>query len=218
MSLWKKTAPALVCVLALLSIAGSVDALAAADTEQTAEKSVGFDAALKVGGTFHTLFKELSPFVSLELEAGITFLNERLEVDLNVGWARPPGSSAGDDPRFADEVYDWELTQDFLSIAVLARYRFFDTRGLFNLYGGLGPKLYMLRTVAKGSASGENFGENRQYETRFGGVIVVGPELHVGPGAVGLEVAFGFGNLDGLITGDSSTTALDLLLGYRFLF
>lgn len=216
MKRWKKRALALVWAFSVVSAAGSVNAQA--EVQETAEKTVGFDAAVKVGGTFHTLFKELSPFVSLELEAGVTLLDERLEVDLNAGWARPPSSSAGDDARFAEEVYDWELKQDLLWFALLARYRFFDTDGLFNLYAGGGPKLYLLRTVAGGSASGEEFGENRQYETRFGGVVVAGPELHVGPGAVGLEIAFGFGNLDGLITGDSSTTALDLLLGYRFLF
>jgi hypothetical protein len=182
------------------------------------KKAVGVDLALKVGGTFHTLFNSLSPFVLLELEGGVLLLDNHLQVDFSVGWAQPPASSASNDPRFEAGDYDWKLRQDFLTFAILARYRFLDRGKLFNFYAGLGPKLFLLRSVATGSAGGEDFGETRQYETRFGGVVVLGPELHLGPGALGLEVAFGFGNLDGMLTGDTSTTALDLLLGYRLMF
>jgi hypothetical protein len=197
----------------------NADAALEAETQPAPDKkAVGVDVALKVGGTFHTLFNGLSPFVILELEGGILLLDEHLQLDLAVGWAQPPASSAADDPRFEAGDYDWKLRQDFFTFAILARYRFLDRGKLFNFYAGLGPKLFLLRSVATGSAGGEDFGETRQYETRFGGVVVLGPELHLGPGALGLELAFGFGNLDGLLTGDASTTALDVLLGYRLMF
>lgn len=208
-------------ILAFAAPAAAEDETADLSIGQTAEpgdRAIGFDVALKVGGTFHTLFNTLSPFVVIELEGGLTFLARRLELDLAVGWAQPPASADGGDGRFEGEDYDWKVRQDFLTFALLLRYRFLPADGLFNVYAGLGPRLYLLRTVANGSAGGEEFGETRQLETRFGGTVVAGPELHLGPGALGLEVAFAFANLDGMITGNSNAGALDVLLGYRLLF
>ncbi len=185
---------------------------------ETDESDIGFDAAVKVGGTFHTMFNELSPFVTVEIEGGITFLSGRVELDLGIAWAQPPAEGSGSDPRFDDEYFEWELSQDFFAFSILARYRFLEMGKLLNVYAGGGPRLFLLRTVTNGKANGEDLGETRQYETRFGGAIVAGPELHVGPGALSVEFALALGDLNGLVTGDTSSSALDVLLGYRFLF
>jgi hypothetical protein len=72
--------------------------------------------------------------------------------------------------------------------------------------------------VTSGGSEGEGFGENRQYEARFGGNLGVGGELSLGPGALLVELGTGLSDLDGLITGDASASSLELFLGYRLLF
>jgi len=47
---------------------------------------------------------------------------------------------------------------------------------------------------------------------------VGGGEYLLGPGALLLEVAMGVGSLSGLITGESSASALSVLVGYRLRF
>lgn len=145
-------------------------------------------------------------------------MNRRLEVDLVFGWAQPPASSAAGDSRLTGGDYTWKVYQDFFTLGLMARYRFFNPAGLFNFYVALGPRLYFLRTLANGASGGNAFGENRQYETRFGMVLAMGGEVRLGPGAILLEYGISFGDLDGLITGNTSSSTMDLLLGYRLLF
>ena len=182
------------------------------------EKKIGIAAALKVGGTFHTIFNELKPFVVLEIEGGILLLDRHLEVDLTVGWARPPVTYAGDDPRLTGTDFDWEIKQDFLSFGIMGRYRFLPKEKRLNVYVALGPRLFLMRSVTTGLSDGNDFGENRQYETRFGGAGALGMEINLGPGAILVEALMPFGNLDGFITGDQNSAALDLYAGYRFMF
>ena len=179
---------------------------------------VGIDAAIKAGATFHTIFNELSPMLLLELEAGVFLLERHLEIDVALAWAQPKATLSEDDPRLVDGGYEWEIKQDFLSLGLMVRYRIFDASSLFNLYGAAGPRMLMLRTIATGKSGGEQFGENKQFETRFGGYGAIGGEFNLGPGAILLEVGMTFGDLDGYITGDTSSAALDTYLGYRFMF
>ena len=180
--------------------------------------AVGGVAALKVGGSLHGLFSELGPAVSTELEGGVHLLGGRLEVVLGAGWDRPSSSGSGDDSRFDAGSFSWNLDQDFLMFHLCARYRFLDGGSGYNVYAGAGPRLLLMRTVVQGTSGDEALGENRQTETRLGVVLQAGGEYKLGPGAVLLEMALGVGSLEGLITGESSSSALTLLVGYRYRF
>lgn len=180
---------------------------------------LGIAAAVKAGATFHTLFNELSPMLLLEVEAGVLLMERHLELDVALAWARPRSTVSENDPRLVDGSYDWEIKQDFLSLGLMIRYRIFDGASRFNGYGALGPRLLMLHTRAEGESSGgADFGTNEQFETRFGGYGALGGEFNIGPGAILLEVGMTFGDLNGYITGDTSSAALDTCLGYRFMF
>ncbi len=180
---------------------------------------LGIAAAVKAGATFHTLFNELSPMLLLEVEAGVLLMERHLELDVALAWARPKSTASENDPRLVDGSYDWEIKQDFLSLGLMIRYRIFDGASRFNGYGELGPRLLMLHTRADGESSGgADFGTNEQFETRFGGYGALGGEFNIGPGAILLEVGMTFGDLNGYITGDTSSAALDTYLGYRFMF
>lgn len=184
------------------------------------EKAAAFTpfAGLKLGGALHSVFSELDPAAQVELEGGVTLLGGRLDVALTGAWDRSGASGGGDDGRFDSGSVSWELDQDFLMIGLVARYRFLPPAKPFNAYAGAGPRVLLLRTLVNGTAGGEDLGENRQTETRFGAVLVGGGEYTLGPGAVLLEVALGVGSLSGLITGESSASALSVLVGYRLRF
>ena len=175
-------------------------------------------AGLKLGGALHSVFSELGPAAQVELEGGVTLLGGRLDVALTGAWDRAAASGDQDDGRFDAGSVSWELDQDFLMIGLVARYRFLPPAKPFNAYAGAGPRLLLLQTVVNGTAGGEDLGENRQTETRFGAVLVGGGEYVLGPGAVLLEVSLGLGCLSGLITGESSASALSVLVGYRLRF
>ena len=196
------------------------DADTDADENDESEASIlGIAAAPKIGATFHTIFNELKPMILMELEGGVLLLDRHLEIDLALSWARPKSTLSKDDPRLADGSYEWEIKQDFLSLGLIGRYRFLDSSYWFGPYAALGPRILMLRTKARGeSDSGNSLGTNEQSETRFGFSVAVGGELYIGPGAALIEAGFTFGNLDGYITGDTSSAALEVLMGYRFMF
>lgn len=210
--MWKN----MIVVVVLASCLFAVPSLA--QETPVKDKKVEVAIAAKVGMTFHTIFNELSPFVILELEGGVLLLKRRLEIDLTLGWARPPVTYSGDDPRLTGQDFDWEIKQDFFTTGLMLRGRFLPTEKRFNIYAAAGPRLFFMRSVTNGSMDGNDFGENRQYETRFGGAAAIGAEFNIGPGAILFEPLMTFGNLEGFITGDQNSAALDLYLGYRFMF
>lgn len=205
-----------------ISIGGSANGDDASEADDDADEPVskiGIAVAPKLGLTVHTIFNELKPMILMEIEAGVLLLDRHLEIDLALAWARPKSTLTEDDPRLADGSYDWEIKQDFLSLGIVGRYRLLDKSYWFGPYAALGPRILMLHTKAEGeSDSGNKLGTNEQFETRFGGCVAIGGELYVGPGAALVEVGLTFGDLDGHITGDTSSAALDVYLGYRFMF
>jgi hypothetical protein len=190
---------------------------ATAAAQEEAPKIVPF-AGLKLGGALHSVFSELGPAAQVELEGGATLLGGRLDVALSVSWDRSAASGSATDDRFDGGAVKWELDQDFLMFGLVARYRFLPPGKRINAYAGAGPRLLLLRTTVDGTSGSDALGENRQTETRFGAVLVGGGEYLLGPGALLLEVAMGVGSLSGLITGESSASALSVLVGYRLRF
>ena len=198
-------------MLALLLAAGlGLPGAASADERVT--------AAVKLGGAFPSLFSGLDTTIQTEVEAGVLLLDGRLDVSLTLGYARPPASHSADDPRLAGESFQWSMQQDILVVGAMGRYRLLEPTSPFNVYGALGPRLYLLRTTVNGTSGEAQLGENRQYDTQAGLALATGAELRLGPGAALAELHFGAGPLRGLVTGDVSAGAVGLLLGYRMSF
>ncbi len=175
-------------------------------------------AAVKLGGSWFGMFSELGAAANVELEGGVLLLENRLDVSLSIGWARPPASSSGADPRFESGDYAWDLTQDFLVFGLMGRYRFLSPASAYNVYAGAGPRLLLLQTKVNGESGAQGYGENTQTETRVGGVLVGGGEYRLGPGQLVVEASFGIGSIDGLITGQALGAGLGLQVGYRYVF
>jgi hypothetical protein len=193
----------------------SVPAVGAAQEKQPAFTPF---AGLKVGGALHSVFSELDPAAQVELEGGVSLLGNRLDVALQVSWDRSAAAGGAEDDRFDTGAVKWELDQDFLMIGLVARYRFLPMDKPYNAYAGAGPRLLLMKTTVNGTSGDGSLGENTQTETRVGAVLVAGGEYRLGPGDLLLELAMGIGSIDGLITGQSSASALSVLLGYRLRF
>lgn len=110
---------------------------------------------------------------------------------------------------------NYKVTVQQLRITAGALYRLPLELPLFRPYAGLGIRTYLTRTKVEGDAGGKAFGKNEETDTRIGILGLLGGELHLGPGAVLLEVQCGYAALDGYIMRDTNLGALDLLLGYR---
>jgi len=82
-------------------------------------------------------------------------------------------------------------------------------------YAALGGRAYLMRTTINGKAGSESFGENEETATNFGVFGALGAELHIGPGAILLELQTGYAKIDGFVLRDTSAGSLNVALGYR---
>jgi hypothetical protein len=175
----------------------------------------------KIGVLLPQIATELGATVTggVELSFNLPFARRRVALYAEVGYAQPEVSRSDvADPRLTGGPYEGTQTQRELvaggGLLVLAA----PPASLWNGYGMIGARAYFLETITVGSSGGQAFGENTEQSARFGGIFAVGAERLLGPGVALLEVGFGTSDLPHLITGDVSTSALAIQLGYRFLF
>jgi len=123
-----------------------------------------------------------------------------------------PAAAVPEPPAFAvgvpGDAYDGTQTQRELIVGLGFVGRVAPPRSVWNGYGMLGV----------GSAGGAELGENREQSARFGGMVTLGGERLLGPGVLALEAGFGTSDLPHLITGDVSTGAIAIQIGYRLFF
>ncbi len=203
--------------------------LAAAQSEDTNDAAAsgatsnegGFLAAAKVGGIVP--LNGLDPFVRGGLELGWVFggQNRTMAALLDISYTKPSASGSRQDDRLAyDEVpgeYDWEIDQHELVFQPTFLYRFTSSQPLIP-FVGLGPRIYLLQTVSRGSANGETIQETEEQSMKIGAGLPFGAEYQLGPGGVFAEGLVEWAPLDHRITGDSSLLAGTLQLGYRAIF
>ena len=183
------------------------------------DHSSAFLLAGKVGGLLP--FSELGPFVAGGIELGYVFgrTNRSIAALLDVTYSAPPATDTESAGRVPDREYEWELIEKQLVLQPTFLYRF-TTLELRKVtpYVGIGPRIYMLQSVVRGSAAdGEQFGRSTEQSTKFGVGVPLGVELALGPGGVLAELLIQWGPLDDRITGDAHLASAALLLGYRAL-
>jgi hypothetical protein len=84
-------------------------------------------------------------------------------------------------------------------------------------YVAAGMRGYWTTTVADGSAGENEFGTYEESAFDLGGYGAAGVDFFLGPGALLLELQFGMSALDSYILRETSTAALNIGLGYRFM-
>jgi len=191
------------------------------DAGGTASSESAFLAAGKVGGIIP--FNGLSPFVAGGVELGWVFAGteQRMAALLDVSFTMPSADGSERDDRLmyddASGQYDWEITQKQLVLQPTFLYRLTGSSA-FVPFVGLGPRIYFLETVSKGSANSERILESEEQSTKFGVGLPLGVEYTLGPGGLMAQALLEWGPLDHRITGDTHLLAATLYLGYRARF
>lgn len=192
------------------------------DGENPAEAraSAGLVIGGKVGGGLGKPWSDFGATPVFELELGYMLppLHRAIEIFVIGQYAQPgiDGESKEPDPRLPGaEPLQYDVTQQWLALSLGALYRIDVGTDVVMPYGGLGARMYMLRTKVKGSVAGESFGENEETQSDFGLVLLGGVDIFLGPGALLAELSFGWAKLDGFVMRDTNLGALSLSVGYR---
>jgi hypothetical protein len=210
-------AAALAAAITGLSTAAVAAEDGAPDPAASPEKDRGaFVAGAKVGGLVP--FDGLGPFVLGTVEVGyvLPFLKRSFAGVIDVSYTAPSTSGEQPDPRVDGGTYSWTLTQKELVIQPTIMYRL-TSLGRLVPYVGIGPRIYLLRSIVEGKAGGQVIGETIEQSTKVGAGLPLGVEFKLGPGALLGELLFEFGPLDHTATGSSHTAAGTLQLGYRLM-
>jgi opacity protein-like surface antigen len=176
-----------------------------------------FLAAGKIGGI--ASFNGLSPFVIGGLELGYVFPGTKRTMGalLDVTYTAPNSDGSASDARVPSESYKWELRQKELVFQPTFLYRLTSVSDKITPYAGIGPRIYLLQSVTRGSAGGATFQDSTEKSTKFGFGIPLGAELALGPGGLFAEFLFQWGPLTHKTTGDTSLASGSLFVGYRAL-
>lgn len=176
--------------------------------------------AIVAGGKFGGVasFNGLGPFVNGALEVGyiLPFLNRGIGIYADVAYTVPRTSGEGSDPRVPGGAYSWTLTQKQLSITPMVVYRF-TKLGRLVPYVGLGARIYMMESITEGMSGNQTILETKERSTKVGMALPLGVDFKIGPGALLAELLFELGPLDHRLTGETSTAATSLALGYRLM-
>lgn len=219
----QEAAPAATTPPATPPAGGSAGASASADVSTTdAPASTEGDPTIPgslvigagVGGIFPQPFSELGTHVAVALQLGyrLPFASERLEIMTGAMYS-PPGNKF--DMKRPDGTYGGDMTEKELDVSLGLRGRLMERSSPWNVSLGLGGRMFFLETTSNGSKGGQSFAEFKEQSSQAGFFAVLGGEYVLGPGAIFLDVDFGYAKLPHKITGDASTGNLTGLLGYR---
>lgn len=176
----------------------------------------------KVGAGLGKPWSEFGATPAFELELGYALppLHRSIEVFVSGQYIQPgiDGVTTQADPRLAGAgVVNYQIVQQGFALSLGGLYRIDVGSRLLMPYAGLGARLYMLRTNAKGDVTGQALGENHETQSRAGLLLLGGGELFLGPGAVLAELSFGWASIDRYVLRKTNLGALSLSLGYRLM-
>lgn len=179
---------------------------------------IGLVLGGKIGGGLGKPFSEFGASYVLEVELGymLPVLDKGIEIFISGQYTQPTtdGIEGESDPRLPGTL-SYDITQQELALTLGALYRFHVGLDWLAPYGGLGARLYMLRTKVTGSAGGESFGKTEETQSEAGLLLLGGVDFRLGPGALMAELQFGWAHVDGFVLRDTNLGALQLLVGYR---
>lgn len=185
----------------------------------------------RIGGLFPEAFNRLDANFLAELEVAwqlpIPRIDRRLGLFLDAGYTQPTTSATRIDPRITANCAGGSCSETY---TVTARDLGF-TLGLhyvqplskgFLVYGGVGGRMHLVRTISEAVAGTTSLGVNTEDSTKFGVMVRLGGAYRIGPGAIVLEAHMEWTGIDHLVTGgeragESANIAnLALQAGYLF--
>jgi hypothetical protein len=159
---------------------------------------------------------KLGPTViaGLEVDVFLPVLDRRLLLAAEFSITRPKHEGAGSDPRVGGD-YEYTMRVLMHKVAVDLIFRFFERDRRIVPFVGLGPALLVATTVQRSSFDPS---ENEERSVEFGGEVLGGADLRIGPGALFVELRCALTGLDQRFTGETNGGVLSLSVGYRFVF
>ncbi len=197
-------------------VAEPVDATAAGPAEA---RPPSLEIALKVGGHFPQVLSKLDTTFDGSLTVGFApFQGHQLQFNVAVGYSAPAHRVSSTDPRLgtAGGDYSSRLVEQDLATTIGVKYFILPPTRFLVPYAGAGFRVHFLRADVTGSG-GADFGNHNETDTRFGGVLLGGVGLHLGPGLLLAELSFDYSPIGQRVTGDANVGSLAVVLGYGLL-
>lgn len=184
-----------------------------AGTGENKHENGGFLAAGKIGGIAN--FNHLDAFVTGGIELGYVLKGGNIALLLDTTYTAPKTDGSTTDPRMPGGRYDWEIRQKQLVFQPTFEYRFTMLSDKITPYAGIGPRIYLLEDVTRGTAGGQTIKDSFERSTKWGLGVPLGAELALGPGGLFAELLFQWGPLNHQTTGDTHLGSGSLFVGYR---
>jgi opacity protein-like surface antigen len=204
---------ALAGALVVCATTAAAQPVALETPSQPRELDSGILVGAKLGGIIP--FNGLSPFVSFGVEVGYAMSNG-LAFALDIDYTAPTKTGSEMDPRVTGGTYTWKLTEQELGIMPVVVYRLAGKS--ITPFGGIGPRLLLAKSTVQSDTGNPTILPTHEQSTRIGIGIPVGAEIAAGPGKAIAELLLQYGTLNHAATGDASTGAATLSIGYRFTF
>jgi hypothetical protein len=178
----------------------------------------------RAGGAFPEVVSNFGPSFLVGLEVGwvlprIPKIGEGLAVTIDLAYSQPEaGGTVANIPNAGDNTIKWNITQRELSLGLTVLYRIPNIKeGRLTPYIGIGPRIFMLSSLAKSESGGVAATAFNESSTRIGMGLPLGVEYALGPGRIFGEAMFLYAPFNHNATGASNAGALTVEVGYRFL-
>jgi hypothetical protein len=204
---------------AQLGTSGSVSTDSGTPSGSSSEDDPTIPGALvvgaEVGAIFPQPFTELGSHVAFGIELGyrLPFADQRLEIMFDAGFSPPQNH---DTVARTEGDYDIKVTEQELHFSLGPRVHIMERSSPWNVTIAAGGRLFLLKSWSNGDRDGQKFAEFYEQSTQMGFFAALGGEYILGPGAIFLDVDFGWSKLPHTITGKVNTGNLTPTLGYRF--
>lgn len=198
----------------LLFLIFGMSSFAAAAEKEPA--TTHFLVGIQVGGILHSPFGELGNGTQVRMEGGATFFGQ-LDAGIVFSWDSVQNKVTTTDERLANGSAEWDITTTFIKVGIPIRWQFLP-QGPWDVSAGAGPQLIWSKTTAQGTSGDALLPQNTQEELRVGALLSVMAGRKLGLGFVSLEISLEIGSAQGSMTGNTSTSGIGMLLGYRMRF
>ncbi len=205
-----------VALILLLAPRARADRGMSTTREQPEKDRGGAILGAQVGALFGQPFSPLGTSYFVEVEAGylLPYLHRLFAVTATCAFSAPGTDGSGADPRLPGGGYSYSITQQQLmfGLNVMAKIPL----GRVVPYVGVGPRLFLVRTISSGSTSGgAAIPESSETSTEAGVGVPVGVDVLLGPGRLFVEMQLLYAATAQRSTGSAALGSLVLGLGYR---